>query len=524
MYAKVIIPLKLSFGAPSYSYPESWGLKRGDRVTVACGAKEYQGVVEKVSEEAPEGIEGIAPIISTEKDRPGVSDEELRLWEFVASYYLCTIGEVAKAALPAYKLYAEKMTLSTRSKLETKISKLSDDITGKHGEAVRARLLEKKSKAEAELETLNVPDIEVSEAPYSGFKPTVYKGTDRLAYYIGSIREELSAGRQVLVLEPDIAYCSNTASRLLGEFGPKLRSDHSHCTESQRAEVLTSLRKGESLVVVGTKSAVFLPFRRLSLVIIDEEQEPLYRYCDSAPRFSGRDAAVYLSQLHGARVILGSASPSLESVLNCHIGKYSLVESGQNIQLPEIIDTSEEARKNGMLGPLSRRLIKQIKLCKGCTYLVCAQWSIEEVQKRLLKLELSEKVVVGTLRTLQHLFEPNFELIALLRAEDHFNRDDFRRDERAMQLLCALSPLAPKLIIQTPVPSRFAGVPDPEALLIERQQFGFPPFKKIVDVRERISGKLVQRYFLKRDRDLPERKIAILSSTPKNCYPDVDPQ
>ncbi len=162
--------------------------------------------------------------------------------------------------------------------------------------------------------------------------------------YTHLIARQISQGKQVLYLLPEIALTSQIISRLRKYFGKKIGVYHSRYSDSERVEIWNNLLfkpvEERYQIIIGVRSSVFLPFSNLGLVIIDEEQEPSYKQQDPAPRYHARDAAVYLALLHGAKTLLGTGTPSLESYFNCQTGKYGLVELKQrfgNFSMPHII-------------------------------------------------------------------------------------------------------------------------------------------------------------------------------------------
>ena len=158
------------------------------------------------------------------------------------------------------------------------------------------------------------------------------------------MEEMLLQGKQVLYMLPEIALTAQVIRRLQSYFGGYIVIYHSKFNSSERLELWNKVKSGEARIILGARSAIFLPFRELGLVICDEEHDPSYKQQDPAPRYNARDAAIYLASLFNARVVLGSATPSLESYYNAIHGKYGLVELSQrygDIQLPEIqlVDT-----------------------------------------------------------------------------------------------------------------------------------------------------------------------------------------
>ena len=184
--------------------------------------------------------------------------------------------------------------------------------------------------------------------------------------YIHLIRETLAAGRQVLYLLPEIALTTQITTRLARVFGGEMAVYHSKFPDAERVELWQrQLGPKAAGLVLGVRSAVFLPFRRLGLVIVDEEHETSFKQQDPAPRYQGRDTAIVLAAQAGAKVVLGTATPSLETYRHALEGKYALVEMKQRfgeVMLPEIVveDVKELRRKKLMKTPFSPRLREEI--------------------------------------------------------------------------------------------------------------------------------------------------------------------
>lgn len=172
--------------------------------------------------------------------------------------------------------------------------------------------------------------------------------------YIHLIEEQLKKGKQVLYLLPEIALTTQITSRLKKHFGNILGIYHSKFADAERVEVWRNLLEEKNYrIILGVRSSIFLPFKNLGLVIIDEEHENTYKQFDPAPRYHARDAAIVLAKLFGAKTLLGTATPSIESYFNTKVGKYALVELTERyegMQMPEIIavDTREARRKKKM--------------------------------------------------------------------------------------------------------------------------------------------------------------------------------
>lgn len=186
--------------------------------------------------------------------------------------------------------------------------------------------------------------------------------------YIQCIEDAIKENKQILYLVPEIALTTQLISRLKKHYGSQLSVYHSRYSVHERIEVWNNLQAEEekAQIVIGARSAIFLPFRNLGLILVDEEHEASYKQQNPAPRYNARDAAVVLGKLHSSKVLLGSATPSYETYTNCKNGKYALVELTQrfrNIPLPKIqyINLKEAHKKKEMKGRFSQRLLDAIK-------------------------------------------------------------------------------------------------------------------------------------------------------------------
>ncbi len=186
--------------------------------------------------------------------------------------------------------------------------------------------------------------------------------------YIHLIRQTIESGRQVLYLLPEIALTTQITERLKRVFGNRIGIYHSKFPDAERVEIWQKQLHPERHydIILGVRSSVFLPFHKLGLVIIDEEHETTYKQQDPAPRYHARDTAVMLASLYGAKVLLGTATPSVDSYHNALTGKYALVTLGErykDIRLPDvhIVNIKELARKKMMNGPFSPQLLAAIR-------------------------------------------------------------------------------------------------------------------------------------------------------------------
>jgi primosomal protein N' (replication factor Y) (superfamily II helicase) len=184
--------------------------------------------------------------------------------------------------------------------------------------------------------------------------------------YIHLINKVLAEGKQVLYLVPEIALTTQLTTRLKRVFGRRLGVYHSKFSDAERVEIWNNVLNDKSYdVIIGVRSSIFLPFRQLGLIIVDEEHESSYKQYDPAPRYHARNAAIVLASMHGSKTLLGTATPAIETYFNAQNGKYGLVELNQRheeIAMPEIIvvDTKEAYRKKQMESHFSDALLEKI--------------------------------------------------------------------------------------------------------------------------------------------------------------------
>ncbi|SOC81480.1 replication restart DNA helicase PriA [Salinimicrobium sediminis] len=186
--------------------------------------------------------------------------------------------------------------------------------------------------------------------------------------YVELIEKAVSEGQQVLYLLPEIALTAQLITRLQNYFGEKVLIYHSKYSVNERVEVYQNVLNNHdnARIVIGVRSSIFLPFHDLGLIIVDEEHESTFKQYDPAPRYNARDAAVVLAKMNGAKVLLGSATPALESYFNAEHSKYGLVNLDRrygNVLQPEIeiVDIKEKHRKKRMTGHFSDRLLEEIR-------------------------------------------------------------------------------------------------------------------------------------------------------------------
>ncbi|QKJ31198.1 primosomal protein N' [Mucilaginibacter mali] len=183
--------------------------------------------------------------------------------------------------------------------------------------------------------------------------------------FIRLIEEMVNSGRQVLYLLPEIALTTHIVERLRKYFGNAIGVYHSRFNDNERVEVWQKVLSGQYRVVLGARSSVFLPFSNLGLIVVDEEHETSYKQFDPAPRYNARDAAIYLGNMYKAKVLLGSATPSMESYYNAHNGKYGFVElterfGGVEMPTTEVVSIAEETKKKTIQSHFTSVLMNDI--------------------------------------------------------------------------------------------------------------------------------------------------------------------
>lgn len=217
----------------------------------------------------------------------------------------------------------------------------------------------------AQQEALAALRSKLSEKPVCLLQGVTASGKTLL--YIELIKEQIRSGKQALILLPEIGITTQIVQRLLAHFGEELGVYHSRFSQNERVEIWEKVRKRTYKVILGTRSALWLPFSELGIIVVDEEHDSSFKQQDMAPRFHARDAAVYLAGLQGSKVVLGSATPSLESIWNVQQHKYgfvSLAERYAGIALPEIriVDARNKGERAAagieLLGPELQEAIR----------------------------------------------------------------------------------------------------------------------------------------------------------------------
>ena len=413
-------------------------VQRGFRVLVPLGRnKTYVGVISDIHNKAPEGYQ-TKDILQVLDVSPILLDSQLKLWQWIADYYMSPLGEVYKAALPSglkaedgfrpkTELYirltdkfkneqALHVALNMLQRAGKQLTAFVDYLALSHWDTLSAQTCQEPvveitrdeliNSSHASLQTLNALvkrglletyELEVGRLNHGGdphlenIKPlssvqqdaynqiqfsflkknvTLLHGvtsSGKTEIYIHLIRQALEQKKQVLYLLPEIALTVQIMQRLQHVFGNRLGIYHSKYSDAERVEIWQKqLSRHPYDVILGARSAVLLPFQHLGLVIIDEEHETSYKQQDPAPRYHARSAAIVLAQMFGAKTLLGTATPSLESYHNAKTGKYGLVtlqERYKGIELPEIqiVDIQDLQRRKMMNGPFSPLLLAKTR-------------------------------------------------------------------------------------------------------------------------------------------------------------------
>lgn len=599
VYVQVLLPLKLEW-TPWYCTEEA--VRVGQRVEVIFARKARTGVIVRISGQPDIDPSKVERLQNTDTGLPDITPNELRLWDFISNYYLCTPGEVFKAAYPASKLRSEcigvqidRRAVQSRERMEAALQRKVDTLAqrlaakdeqlrsrAESGRKVKPELTERlkaernalASQLEKAKDSLglfragNAPVIQEavqdalgsapasqsaaqastsatpanapasqSAAPAPGGKPLLLRGPQRLAEYFRRCGQCLAAGRDVLVLEPESELGLNIEEEFARHFSPSgtpagtiLRIYNTSTTPAEKRRIASELRgPHEPILLIGQRSALFLPYSSLGLIIVDEEQDASYKQAEPAPRYNGRDLAAVLASISGAGLILGSSCPSLETLLNVRSGKYDLLDLPDAAPAKvEIIDINQERRKNGMVGDFSRKAIEAVRRKASDALITIVRCFRSEEQTAEQVRELFPERDPQILTAYAARKSPKIsDLTIVMQADALFDRDDFRADEKALQLLTMLKNRTRHLIVQTgagshPVFAALAGSSPEDALLAERKQFGLPPFTRIIDIHDIRTGQLIDRCILPRDRNLAAAKAELRSHHPGAWF-DVDP-
>ena len=435
------MPLPLE-GTFTYSVPQDLEdkIKVGMRVVVPCGQKKtYTALCVEVTDKKPNiGVKNIKCIYSVLDDMPMLLPQQLKLWQWMADYYMCPLGDIYKAALPAglkaedgyrpktetyvglTEKFHDEMALNIALDMVSRYEKQQKALAGylelSHWAEISGTAIPDDIKEITQTELCNVthcttPTVKslvkrgileiyqkevgrlntdgeftpqnaklLNEAQQEAYNQVLMQfmkknvvllhgvtSSGKTEIYIHLILKALQDHKQVLFLLPEIALTVQIMERLQRVFGSRLGIYHSKYSDAERVEIW---KKQVSAcpydIIIGARSAALLPFKNLGLVIIDEEHETSYKQQDPAPRYHARSAAIMLASMCGAKTLLGSATPCMETYTNAKNGKFGYVRLDKrykDIALPkiEVVDVKDMTRRKMMKGPFSPRLLEAIQ-------------------------------------------------------------------------------------------------------------------------------------------------------------------
>ena len=435
------MPLPLE-GTFTYSVPQDLEdkIKVGMRVVVPCGQKKtYTALCVEVTDKKPNiGVKNIKCIYSVLDDMPMLLPQQLKLWQWMADYYMCPLGDIYKAALPAglkaedgyrpktetyvglTEKFHDEMALNIALDMVSRYEKQQKALAGylelSHWAEISGTAIPDDIKEITQTELCNVthcttPTVKslvkrgileiyqkevgrlntdgeftpqnaklLNEAQQEAYNQVLMQfmkknvvllhgvtSSGKTEIYIHLILKALQDHKQVLFLLPEIALTVQIMERLQRVFGSRLGIYHSKYSDAERVEIW---KKQVSAcpydIIIGARSAALLPFKNLGLVIIDEEHETSYKQQDPAPRYHARSAAIMLASMYGAKTLLGSATPCMETYTNAKNGKFGYVRLDKrykDIALPkiEVVDVKDMTRRKMMKGPFSPRLLEAIQ-------------------------------------------------------------------------------------------------------------------------------------------------------------------
>ena len=436
MNIEVLLPIALP---QTFTYRLPAGTSQppepGQRVKVEFGQRKISmGLVwegnTKVDNQEELAVGKIKEIIEVIDPEPILDVNQIHFWKWMADYYLCSLGEVMKAALPGglksegYRPLTEHLirihpNLDTDEKMNRALDQLgkapnqfrimvraielsgwsgkskpldmlrSEIMTGSDQYTALKALIKKEFLQEEEKETSRLSVWSEPRTPLQPLNPAqeeVFRrfhkqslqvpvqllhgitSSGKTEVYMHLIKGMLEEHKQVLYLLPEIAITTQIISRLKLVFGDSVVVYHSRFSDQERTEIWNKIQNKTSekgLLILGVRSSVFLPFRDLGLIIVDEEHENSYKQFDPAPRYHARDCAIVLGQIHHVQVLLGTATPSMESYYHASTGKYGLLQLAERyggIEPPKVFiaDTREAKRKKRMHGHFTPLLLEAI--------------------------------------------------------------------------------------------------------------------------------------------------------------------
>ena len=417
-FADIILPL----AQPCYTFAVSHipDIKVGEAVAVQFGPRNiYTGIVLRLHNNPPKRGR-VKPVLQRLYNFAVLTPKQIEFWSWMSSYYLSTLGEVMRIALPSlikphatsqelyipYSLPTEKVvhlksmpdaeTLDRMSRRAPRRAALLAMLQRSGGEIARhecsadAAVITALTKAgyietilrecEPKILPISHTTLPVLSAEQSKALERIESGLEvcnvallhgvtssgKTEIYTHRIAHALSREQDVLLLVPEISLTAQLVERMRQMFGDRVIAYHSKLTPLRRTQIyMDMLRTGSGRLIVGARSALFLPYKSLGLVVVDEEHDSSYKQTEPSPRYHGRDAAVMLASLHGAKAILGSATPSLESFNNAMVGKYAgvtLMSRYGGSLPPKIIisDTMRSVKRGERKSHFNKELLDRI--------------------------------------------------------------------------------------------------------------------------------------------------------------------
>jgi len=352
----------------------------GKRVKAPFGPKELIGFIAGLSTK-PSGRPGLRlkEIIEVVDKTPLLSDRLMRLARWMSEYYLCPLGETIGAFIPPGINTSKPKNTTSKIKTDLSTSALTNVNSSKpllptsHQKEVLERVREA-----------------IGRGGYTSFLLYGITGSGKTEVYLQAIEEVIRGGKGAIVLIPEISLTKQTLERFSDRFPGKVAVLHSGLTLSQRSREWRRIREGRVHIVIGARSAIFAPMEKVGLIVVDEEHETSFKQDETSPRYQGRDVAVMRAKIEDAVIILGSATPSLESYYNTRNGKSSLLYlpermEGRSLPPVEMVDMRKETGASGILSRalrngietvlkrkeqailfLNRRGYSNFLLCRGC--------------------------------------------------------------------------------------------------------------------------------------------------------------
>lgn len=378
-------------------------LRPGVRVKVPFGRRSLVGLVVELRRQPagqiPEDGRQYRRIERVLDTRPIASEDWLQALRWAADYYQHPLGEVIAAALPAalregrVAALPQTMTLALtaaglaaidtlparsqrlKSALQALAAPAAQQLdAGSRRRALAAGWVIATPRLPPETLLAEGPRLTAAQAEAlaamrqgQGFAVSLLEGvtgSGKTELYLRLTEDALAAGRQVLVLCPEIGLTPQLTQRFLARFGPVVAGFHSRMGDADRNRAWLAIREGQARILVGTRSAVFAPFCALGLVIVDEEHDASYKQQDGF-RYHARDLALVRARSAGARVVLGSATPALETIANARAGRYRLVRLGERITqaaapVPQVIDVHQYPLQHGISEPLAAAIERHL--------------------------------------------------------------------------------------------------------------------------------------------------------------------